>query len=63
MAKFNCAALLRKRQFQRLTGVEASLFQKMIKRIRPRWQKQVIAPKNRAGRPWGVYLTKTTKVR
>lgn len=54
MAKFNCTALLRKRQFQRLTGVKASLFLEMVERVRPQWQKQVIAPKNRSGRPWGI---------
>ena len=54
MAKFNSTALLRKRQFQRLTGVEAPLFLEMVERLRPRWHKRVVEPKNRAGRPWGI---------
>lgn len=54
MAKFNCAALLRKRQFQRVTGVEPSLFLDMVERVRARWQQRVVDPKNRAGRPWGI---------
>lgn len=54
MTKFRCAALLRKRQFQRLTGVEASLFLEMVERLRTRWQRRVVEPKNRTGRPWGI---------
>lgn len=54
MAKFNSAALLRKRQFQRLTGVEPPLFLEMVERIRPRWHKRVVEPKDRSGRPWGI---------
>lgn len=54
MARFNCSALLRKRQFQRLTGVEASLFLDMVERIRPRWQARVVDPKEKSGRPWGI---------
>ena len=54
MAKFNSAWLLRKRPFRSLTGVDAGTFQKMVQRLRPHWRDRVIAPKNRAGRPWGV---------
>jgi transposase len=54
MAKFNSAALIRKRKFQRLTGVEAPLFLAMAERVRGRWQKQVVDTKDRAGRPWSI---------
>lgn len=54
MARFNCKTLLGKRQFQRLTGVEASLFLAMVERVRTRWQKRVVEPKDRSGRPWGI---------
>lgn len=54
MAKFNSAALLRKRQFQRVTGVEPSLFLDMVEKVRARWQRRVIDPKDRSGRPWGI---------
>lgn len=54
MAKFRCAALLRKRQFQRLTGVEPPVFLEMAKRVRVCWQKRVIDPKDRSGRPWSI---------
>ena len=54
MAKFNSAALLRKRQFQRLTGVEPPLFLEMVKRVRSCWQARVVDPKDRSGRPWGI---------
>jgi hypothetical protein len=54
MAKFNSAWLRGKKQFRSLTGVDVATFDTMVERLRPRWQKLVIAPKNRAGRPWGV---------
>jgi len=54
MAKFNSVWLLRKRPFQSLTGVTAVTFQKMVKQLRPCWRERVVAPKHRAGRPWGV---------
>ena len=54
MAKFNSSTLIRKRQFQRLTGVEAPQFLEMAARVRARWQKRVVATKDRAGRPWGI---------
>ncbi len=54
MAKFNSAALIRKRQFQRLTGIETARFLEMAERVRARWQQQVVATKDRAGRPWGI---------
>jgi IS5 family transposase len=54
MAKFNSTWLLRKRQFHALTGVEPDIFQQMVERMRPGWQHQIIEPKNRDGRPWGV---------
>jgi hypothetical protein len=54
MAKFNSAWLLRKRQFRALTGVEADVFRQMVERLRPSWKHQIIEPKNRDGRPWGV---------
>ncbi len=54
MAKFNAAWLLRKRQFRSLTGVEPEIFREMVERLRPLWQKKVVAPKKKSGRPWGV---------
>ena len=54
MAKFNSTQLRRKRQFRSLTGVEVATFDVMIKRLRPHWKRQIMMPKNRAGRPWGV---------
>src|ERR1700733_7040471 len=54
MAKFNSAWLRRKKQIRSLTGVDVATFDTMIERLRPPWQKRVVAPKNRAGRPWGV---------
>jgi IS5 family transposase len=54
MAQFNGAWLRRKRQFRSLTGVDVATFDTMIERLRPHWQKRVVAPKNRSGRPWGV---------
>ena len=54
MNKFNSAWLLRKKQFRSLTGVDVAAFDTMIERLRPHWQKRIVEPKNRAGRPWGV---------
>jgi transposase len=54
MTRFNCKNLLGKRQFQRVTGVEAPVFLEMVERIRPRWQEQVVDAKDRSGRPWGI---------
>jgi hypothetical protein len=54
MAKFNSAWLRRKKQFRSLTGVDVATFDTMIERLRPHWRKQIVEPKNRAGRPWGV---------
>jgi DDE superfamily endonuclease/Helix-turn-helix of DDE superfamily endonuclease len=54
MAKFNAAWLTRKRQFRALTGVDIDTFYVMTGRLLPHWNKRVVAPKNRAGRPWGV---------
>ncbi len=54
MAKFNSAALLRKRQFQRLTALKPPLTPEMVERLRPRWQKRVVDTKNGSGRPWGI---------
>lgn len=54
MAKFNSVWLLRKRPFRSLTGVETGTFHEMVKRLRPHWRERVVAPKRRAGRPWGV---------
>ena len=54
MAKFNSAWLIRKRQFRSLTGVDAGTFVQMVRRLRPLWSEQVVAAKNRSGRPWGI---------
>lgn len=54
MAKFNAAWLLRKRQFRSLTGVDTGTFIRMVGRIRPVWQRDVVDAKNRSGRPWGI---------
>ncbi len=54
MAKFNATWLLRKRPFRSLTGVEAGIFQAMVKKLRPHWRARVVDPKNRDGRPWGI---------
>lgn len=54
MAKFNGTWLRHKKQFRSLTGVDVATFDTMIERLRPYWQKRVVEPKNRAGRPWGV---------
>ena len=54
MAKFNSAWLISKRQFRSLTGIEAATFRKLVDRLRPHWREQVVASKNRSGRPWGV---------
>src|SRR5271170_1144239 len=54
MNKFNSAWLRGKKQFRSLTGVDVATFDTMIERLRPYWQKRVVEPKNRSGRPWGV---------
>jgi len=54
MAKFSSTWLARKRQFRSLTGVEVETFHKMADRLRPHWRRQIVVPKNRSGRPWGV---------
>ena len=53
MAKFNASSVLRKRQFRFLTGVTPDIFQEMVFRLRPLWEK-ACRNKNRAGRPYGV---------
>lgn len=53
MAKFNASSFLRKRQFRYLTGVAPDIFQEMVGRLRPLWDK-ACRRKNRAGRPYGV---------
>ena len=53
MANFNSAWLISKRQFKSPTGVEAGTFRALVERLRPHWQDQIVAPKNRSGRPWG----------
>ena len=53
MSKFNASGILRKRQFRYLTGVTPDIFQEMVSRLRPLWEK-VCRNKNRSGRPYGV---------
>lgn len=53
MSKFNASSVLRKRQFRYLTGVTPDIFQEMVFRLRPLWEK-VCCNKNRSGRPYGV---------
>jgi transposase len=54
MRRFNCSTLLRKRQFQRVTGVTPELFLDMVEKVRLQWQERIVDPKNRSGRPWGI---------
>ena len=53
MSRFNASGILRKRQFRYLTGVTPDIFQEMVSRLRPLWEK-VCRNKNRSGRPYGV---------
>ena len=53
MAKFNASTLLHKRQFRVLTGIPADIFQEMVVRLLPLWEKTCRC-KNRSGRPFGV---------
>ena len=54
MADFSSAWLLRKKQFQSLSGVTPDQFRKMVILLRPHWKRWVVGPKNRDGRPYGV---------
>jgi IS5 family transposase len=54
MADFSSAWLLRKKQFQSLSGVGPEHFQKMIALLRPHWRQRIVEVKNRDGRPYGV---------
>lgn len=54
MIRFNSRYLLGKKSFRALTGVDAPVFLDMVERVRPVWQRFVVEPKNRSGRPWGV---------
>lgn len=54
MAKFNAAWLVGKRQIRSLAGVDVGTFYTMVEQLAPLWNKCVVEPKNRAGRPWGV---------
>jgi hypothetical protein len=54
MGKFNSAWLLGRRQFRFLTGVKPSVYRRMVEQLRPLWRNKFVAPKNRAGRPWGI---------
>lgn len=53
MTNFNTSNLLRKRQFRYLTGVTSDIFQDMVCRLQPLWEK-TCRRKNRSGRPYGV---------
>jgi hypothetical protein len=54
MADFSSAWLLRKKQFQSLSGVTPDQFRRMVSTLRPYWKQRVLGPKNRSGRPYGV---------
>lgn len=54
MKHFSYAGFRHKRQFRALTGVEPSVFTTLVERLRPHWQEQVVAVKDRSGRPWSV---------
>lgn len=54
MADFSSGWLLRKKQFQSLTGIESEQFHKMTALLRPHWHQHVAGVKNRSGRPYGV---------
>jgi hypothetical protein len=53
MAQFNASSLLHKRQFRYLTGVTPDIFNQMVCRLSPAWDK-LHRRKNRSGRPYGV---------
>jgi hypothetical protein len=46
--------LRRRREFASLTGVAADVFEDMVRRPRPVWEREVVEAKAKAGRPWGV---------
>jgi IS5 family transposase len=54
MKHFSYAVLRHNRQFRALTGVEPSVFSKMVERLRPHWRERIVASKDRSGRPWRV---------
>ncbi len=43
-----------RREFASLTGVAADGFEDMVRRLRPTWEREVVAAKTKDGRPWGV---------
>ncbi len=54
MGKFSSVWLLRKKQFQSLTGITADQFREMAALLRLHWKQRVVDIKNRDGRPYGV---------
>ena len=52
--RFCYQRLRRRREFASLTGVAADAFEAMVRRLRPAWEREVVAAKAKDGRPWGV---------
>ncbi len=53
MSRFNASTILYKRQFRYLSGVTPDIFNEMVQRLCPAWDRH-IRRKNRSGRPYGV---------
>lgn len=53
MSHFNESSLLYKRQFRYMTGITPDIFNQMVCRLRPTWDR-ICRRKNRAGRPYSV---------
>jgi hypothetical protein len=54
MVNFSSARLLRKKQFQSLSGVTPDQFHRMVNLLRADWRQRIVGVKNRDGRPYGV---------
>lgn len=54
MGQFSAKCFSRKRQFHSLTGVRQEQFQDMVLRLESQWQRRVVAPRKKDGRPWGI---------
>ena len=52
--RFCYQRLRRRREFASLTGVAADGFEALVRRLRPAWEREVVAAKAKDGRPWGV---------